>query len=470
MRFSAEFCMPRFGATIALRHECLPCNRFLECISYELRFLKHADMNVTIQPSRPLKGRVKLPGDKSISHRLAMLGAIAEGTTCIDNFATSQDCQSTLACLRLLGIRAHAETNQTLVIEGRGLRGLHPAQQILDAGNSGSTIRMLSGILAGQSFTTIISGDESLQRRPMKRVIGPLTLMGAHIEARQDNFPPLTIRGGSLCSIRYELPVASAQVKSAVLFAGLYAEGETTVIEPVPTRNHTELALDGFGVNLTVHGTAVSLRGGQKLHGLRASVPGDVSSAAFLIAAATMVAGSDVMLETVGLNPGRRGIVDFLVQTGAAIEVLQEQTLGSEPAADLRIRSAALRGGAIRGDQIPQFVDEIPILAVLATQSEEGMEIRDASELRVKESDRIRSVVDNLRAMGARVEEFEDGFVVPGRQALNGTHIATYDDHRIAMAFAVAGLIAKGETVIEGAECVGVSFPGFFEMLEKLQA
>jgi 3-phosphoshikimate 1-carboxyvinyltransferase len=328
---------------------------------------------------------------------------------------------------------------------------------------------MLSGILAGQRFTTRISGDESLQRRPMKRIMTPLTQMGARIEATQENYPPLTIHGSNLRPIRYELPVASAQVKSAVLLAGLYAEGETTVVEPVLTRNHTELALHGFGVEVSTGNNTASVRGGQSLRGIETIVPADVSSAAFFIGAATLVPSSEVLLTGVGLNPGRRGIVDLLIEMGASIEILDSRLQGGEPVANLRVRPATLRGGNIGGAQIPQVIDEVPILSVLATQSEQGMEIRDATELRVKESDRIRSIVENLRMMGAQVEEFEDGLAIPGRQRLHGGVIKTYGDHRIAMAFAVAGLIAEGETVIEGAECAGVSFPGFFETLESLK-
>lgn len=427
------------------------------------------DMQVVIRPCRRLRGSVRLPGDKSISHRFAMLGALAAGATRIENFATSQDCHSTLRCLQLLGIETRVEGDHRVTIHGKGLRGLQPTNQTLDAENSGSTIRMLSGILAGQDFTTRISGDESLQKRPMNRVIAPLTQMGARIEARDGNYPPLAISGGRLQAIRYTLPVASAQVKSAVLLAGLYAEGETTVVEPVPTRNHTELALQGFGVELRIEGNEIRLKGGQQLQAIDAAVPGDISSAAFLLAAATLLPGSDLILETVGLNPGRRGIVDLLIQMGAFIEVLNLRKLGGEAVGNLRVRSAPLRGGRISGEQIPQVIDEIPILAVLATQTETGLEVRDAGELRVKESDRIQSIVENLRAMGAAVEEFRDGLAVAGRQSLKGAPIRTHGDHRIAMAFAVAGLLAKGETVIEGAECAAVSFPGFFETLERLK-
>jgi 3-phosphoshikimate 1-carboxyvinyltransferase len=427
-------------------------------------------MNVTIRPSTArLSGRVELPGDKSISHRLAMLGAIAEGVTRIDNFATSQDCHSTLSCLRLLGVPITVEADHRVTIQGRGLFGLKPADETLNAENSGSTIRMLAGILAGQNFTTRISGDESLQKRPMRRIMVPLTQMGARIDAIDDNYPPLTIHGGNLRPLSYELPVASAQVKSAVLLAGLYADGETTVVEPVFTRNHTELALQGFGVEVFIAKNTASVRGGQPLRGIETRVPGDISSAAFLIGATTLVANSDVVLTSVGLNPGRRSIIDLLTKMGASIEILDDRIEGGEPVADLRVRPAALRGGAIRGALIPQVIDEIPILSVLATQSMEGMEIRDASELRVKESDRIRSIVENLRAMGAQVEEFEDGLAIPGRQRLHGAVIKPHGDHRIAMAFGVAGLIADGETVIEEAECAGVSFPGFFETLERMK-
>jgi 3-phosphoshikimate 1-carboxyvinyltransferase len=426
-------------------------------------------MKVTIKPTHRLTGRVQLPGDKSISHRLAMLGAIANGTTRIENFAASQDCHSTLACLRLLGIEAISDNDHCVTIHGKGLRGLQPTGQTLDAGNSGSTVRMLAGILAGQRFTTRISGDESLQKRPMKRVITPLTQMGARIEAREGDYPPLMITGGNLSPIRYTLPVASAQVKSAVLFAGLYADGETTAVEPVPTRNHTELALQGFGAEVKIRQNEITLKGGQSLQAIQTVVPGDVSSSAFLLVGATLLPGSDLILEAVGLNPGRRGIVDLLLQMGASIEVLNERVLGVEQVGDLRVRSTRLRGGKIFGERIPQVIDEIPILAVLATQTEEGMEIRDASELRIKESDRIRGIVENLRAMGALVEEFEDGVVIPGRQSLKGTTIQTYNDHRIAMAFTIAGLLAKGRTIIDGAECTAISFPGFFETLERVK-
>ena len=425
-------------------------------------------MDVTIQPAKTIKGRVRLPGDKSISHRLAMLAAIAEGTTRIENFAASQDCHSTLACLRLLGTEIQLTGESVVSISGRGLRGLLPSSVPLDAGNSGSTIRMLSGILAGQSFETRISGDESLRGRPMKRIIAPLREMGAQITAHDDNYPPLTIQGCPLHNIQYVLPVASAQVKSAILLAGLYCEGETTVIERVATRNHTELAMQSFGVPVTLKDRSIQIKGNSAPSAIQTTVPGDISSGAFLIAAATLLPGSQLLLQDVGMNPGRRTFVDLLLNMGASIEVMNERVAGGEPIADLLVGSALLKGGTVSGELIPQVIDEIPILAVLATQTEIGMEIRDAGELRVKESDRIRSIVDNLRVMGGEVEELPDGLIVKGRQSLHGGRISTYRDHRIAMAFAIAGLTAVNPTLIEEAECAGVSFPSFFEILSRL--
>jgi 3-phosphoshikimate 1-carboxyvinyltransferase len=425
-------------------------------------------MKTLITPARKIRGRIQVPGDKSISHRLAMLGAIAEGKTSIDNFATSQDCQSTLSCLRLMGTPIEVTQANGVVISGRGLRGLDGPNEVLDAGNSGSTMRMLSGILSGQEFVSRISGDDFLCRRPMKRVIDPLTQMGAKIQAIQGNYPPLLISGGPLKPIQYTLPVASAQVKSAVLLAGLFAEGETEVIEPNPTRNHTELALKEFHGAIKIRGDKISLKGWQRLKGIDAKVPGDISSAAFFIVAATVLPGSEILLEEVGLNPGRRGIVDLLRCMGASIEILDERVQSGEPVGDLLVKPAPLKGGIISKGQVPQVIDEVPILAVMATQTQEGLEIRDASELRVKESDRITSIASNLRALGAAVEEFGDGMFVPGRQSLRGSLVDTFGDHRIAMAFAIAGLVARGETCIEGSECVAVSFPNFFEILDSL--
>lgn len=425
-------------------------------------------MNISIHPARKIAGIVSFPGDKSISHRMALLGGIAQGVTTIENFATSADCHSTLTCLKSLGVGIKVGDNQRVTIQGAGLHGLKPSETMLDAGNSGSTIRMLSGILAGQPFLTRITGDDSLCRRPMKRIMVPLQKMGAQVEGRDGNFPPLAIRGGELSSIEYHLPVASAQVKSSILLAGIYAKGRTVVIEPAPTRNHTELALAGFGVPLEISGNQIIIQGGIQPQAISATVPGDVSSAAFFAAAACLLPESDIILKQIGLNPGRRGILDLLTSMGASIQMLEENRQGGEAVGNIRVRAAALQGGQVRGDQISGVIDEIPILAVLGTQTEDGLEIRDASELRVKESDRIRGVVENLRAMKAQVEEFEDGFRVGGRQKLSGARIQTCGDHRIAMAFAVAGLIAEGVTEIEDAGCAAVSFPDFYQTLERV--
>lgn len=427
-------------------------------------------MKVTITPSSKISGQIKVPGDKSISHRLAMLGAIAERKTIINRFSTSADCASTLNCLRQLGVQIETMAPDRVVIAGRGLWGLRPSTETLDAGNSGSTIRMLSGILAGQDFLSKVSGDASLRNRPMRRIIDPLSQMGARIEGTQDSTPPLSIRGGPLRSIDYSMPVASAQVKSAILLAGLYANGETWIREPTRTRNHTELALRQFGVEVNLSQEAIGIRGGQKLLGVETIVPGDISSAAFLIAATLLIPNSETVIKNVGLNPGRRGIVDVLIQMGGSIEILQETQLGGEAVGDLRIRSSALQGGSLTGPLIPQIIDEIPILAVLATKTRNGLIIRDATELRVKESNRIKSIIENLRAMGATVEEYEDGMSIPGQQPLQGALVDSQGDHRIAMAFAVAGLVAEGTTTIEDGHCATISFPGFYRLLERLTA
>jgi len=425
-------------------------------------------MKVTIKPSNKMSGQVKVPGDKSISHRLAMLGAIAERKTIINRFSTSTDCTSTLNCLRQLGVQIEIMAPDQVIINGRGLWGLRPSTETLDAGNSGSTIRMLSGILAGQDFLTKISGDASLRNRPMKRIIDPLSQMGARIEATQESTPPLSIRGGGLRSLDYSMPVASAQVKSAILLAGLYANGNTWIREPGRTRNHTELALQQFGVEVNLSQKGIGIRGGQKLLGIETIVPGDISSAAFLIVATLLIPNSETIIENVGLNPGRRGIIDVLIQMGGSIEILRETLLGGEAVGDLRIRSSPLQGGSLTGSLIPQIIDEIPILAVLATKTKDGLTIRDATELRVKESNRIKSIVENLRAMGATVEEYEDGMSIPGQQSLQGTRVTSQGDHRIAMAFAIAGLVAKGTTTIEDGHCAAISFPGFYRLLERL--
>lgn len=424
-----------------------------------------------IRPAQALKGTISVPGDKSISHRVAMIAAISHGTTRITNYSASQDCQSTLNCLRALGVNYNC-VGSAVEIEGVGLDGLKPASSRLDSGNSGSTIRMLAGILAGQPFETTITGDESLRSRPMRRIAAPLEQMGASI-LTTDGCAPLTIRGAELKAIDYVLPVASAQVKTCTLFAGLYAEGTTSVKEPVPTRNHTELMLKEFGADVSIERDRVAVTGRPHLIGREYNVAGDISSAAFLIAAALLLPGSDLTICGVGINSTRRAIIDLLKSWGGNIEIKHERHLHGESVADLCVRSSSLQSDSysreLSGGVIANLIDEIPVLAVLGTRVEGGLIIRNASELRVKESDRIRSIVDNLRAMGADVLEYEDGLEIADPQRLKGARIDSRHDHRIAMAFAVAGLIAEGETVIDGHECVGVSFPNFFDTLDRLR-
>jgi len=403
-----------------------------------------------------------------------MLAALAEGTSELRNFAAAADCHSTLACMKALGAGVKVE-GTTIHVTGCGLRDLKSSWRALDAGNSGTTIRLLSGILAGQNFKTTISGDESLQKRPMKRVVGPLREMGAEIKAREDNFAPLEIRGGKLRAIEYKMPMASAQVKSAVLLAGLFAEGETIVTEPARTRDHTELALEAFGAPVERNARVTKIRGAGsngsiKLTARNLDVPGDISSAVFFIAAASLFPESSILIQNVGLNPTRTAILDVFAQMGASIQIHSVQSSHGEVIGDLAVKGAALKGGVVSGDTIPLVIDELPMLAALGPYTEEGIEIRDASELRVKESDRIAVLVENLRKMGATVEERPDGLKVAGRSAgkLRGAEIEPHGDHRIAMAFAIAGLAADGPTTIRDAECAGVSFPTFYEDLNRV--
>jgi 3-phosphoshikimate 1-carboxyvinyltransferase len=420
-----------------------------------------------IRPAKAVSGSIQLPGDKSISHRYAMLAAIAEGPSEIHFFSSSADCQSTLACLTKLGVEVERKDN-LVSVQGVGLRGLRPPREVLDAGNSGSTMRMLAGILAGHPFRSVLSGDASLSRRPMQRVIDPLTRMGAHIRSAEGARPPLEIEGGTLQPIRYELPVPSAQVKSAVLLAGLYGEGETEVVERIATRDHTEIALEQMGVEIGRHGQTISVRGPARLEGKTAHIPGDISSAAFFLAAALLVAESNLLIQNVGLNPTRTAILDVLASMGGDIHVLNVEMLHGELIGDVRVGSSSLEGGEIPPGLIPRLIDELPVLAVVGTQTEKGLSFRGAGELRVKESDRLASVAENLRRMGAEVEELPDGLRVAGRQTLRGAEIDSCGDHRIAMAFAVGGLVAQGTTVILGSDCVDVSFPAFFDVLARV--
>ena len=404
-----------------------------------------------------------------------MLAGIAEGTTEMTNFALAADCHSTLGCMKSLGAEVKVE-KELVRVTGRGLHGLKSSWRSLDAGNSGTTIRLLSGILAGQTFTTKIAGDDSLNKRPMKRILTPLREMGAQISARDENFAPLEIRGGKLRGITYQMPMASAQVKSAVLLAGLFAEGDTTVIEPARTRDHTELALEEFGVPLERHGKTIKLHasGQIKLTGRKIDVPGDLSSAVFFIAAASMFSDSALHIQGVGLNPTRTAILDVFSRMGASIQMLSLRSAQGEIIGDIAVKGAELKGGVIEGAEIPLMIDELPMLAALGPFTEQGIEIRDAAELRVKESDRIAVLVENLRRMGAQVEERPDGLKVAGRNAgsikkmLHGAEIEPHGDHRIAMAFAVAALGANGATTIRDAECAGVSYPTFYDDLARV--
>jgi 3-phosphoshikimate 1-carboxyvinyltransferase len=421
-----------------------------------------------ITPALRIGGLATIPGDKAISHRLAMLGAIAEGATIIRNFAESADCASTLECLRRLGVPMQRD-GSTVHIEGRGLQGLRPPLRELDAGNSGSTVRFMAGLLAGFPFESTFVGDSSLSRRPMKRVIDPLRRFGAKFEARDDNYLPMTVKGGALTAIEFTMPIASAQVKTAVLIAGLHARGTTKVHEPVRSRNHTEIALTAFGARIRNGGNTIEVEGGHQLHGSTFSVPGDVSSAAFFVAAALAIPNSRLRLVGVGLNPTRSGFVSLLEEMGAKLTISQMSAAGGEPMGDLTAEYSEIAGMEIGGPWIPNIIDEIPVLSVLATRTQKGIRIRDAAELRAKESDRIHAVATNLRVLGVHVEEYPDGLFVPGQQELHGGTVDSFGDHRIAMAFAVAGLLARGPVVINNPACVAISFPGFFDLLRQVK-
>jgi len=416
-----------------------------------------------IRPARSISGSLCLPGDKSISHRYAMLAGIAEGTSRFENFSTGADCASTLSCLRSLGVEWERKENQ-VVIQGCG-PALSEPKSALDCGNSGSTMRMLSGILAGQSFPSELLGDESLTRRPMARIIQPLERMGAKITSSEGARPPLQIRGGRLKAIHYTTPVASAQVKSALLFAGLMAEGETRVSEPARTRDHGELALRAFGAALNRQGNETRIVGGQELHGIEATVPSDISSAAFFLCAAALFPDSQLALSNLLMNPTRARLLDTLIAMGVRISVTQLEEHHGELVGTVQVEGGELKGTHIAGNDAVLLIDEIPVLAAIAPYTTSGVEIRDAGELRVKESDRLAALAKNLRAMGAEVDELSDGLRIPGKQILHGGEIDSHGDHRIAMAFAIAALRAQGETVIHGAEAAVISFPGFFSTL-----
>lgn len=415
-----------------------------------------------------LKGEVSIPGDKSISHRAVMFGSLAEGTTEVTNFLQGADCLSTISCFRKLGIEIE-NTSQRILIHGKGLHGLTEPSDTLDTGNSGTTTRLISGILAGQRFTTILNGDASIQTRPMKRIMTPLSMMGADITSLKGNdCAPLRICGGQLHGVAYTSPVASAQVKSCILLAGLYADAPTSVTEPVLSRNHTELMLAGFGAHVTSSGTTATIEPEPDLNGMKIEVPGDISSAAYFLAAGLMIPNSEIMVKNVGINPTRDGILRVAKEMGGDITILNEKTSGGEPTCDLLVRSSSLKGVTIGGEIIPTLIDEIPMIAVMACFAEGITTIKDAQELKVKESNRIDTVVTNLKAMGAHIEATDDGMIIEGGYPLHGAVIDSHLDHRIAMSFAVGALGADGETTIEGADCVKISYPEFYQTLEKL--
>jgi 3-phosphoshikimate 1-carboxyvinyltransferase len=419
--------------------------------------------------ARGLVGEIIPPPDKSISHRAIILSSIAKGKSVVRNFLRAADTISTLNAFRALGVEVIE--GDEIVIEGKGLHGLNEPEAVIDCGNSGTTMRLLSGVLSGNHFFSVLSGDESLSRRPMGRVVVPLGSMGARIMARSnDGYPPLAIRGGSLRAIRYEMPVNSAQVKSAILLAGLYAEGSTEVVETVRSRDHSERMLSSCGAGIRVEGLSVKIEGGSELSPVEVDVPNDFSSAAFFIAAAAIVEGSDLTVRSVGLNPTRSGFLDVLKKMEADIEIHNRRDVSGEPVADIRCRHSELKGVEVGPESIPSLIDEFPVLCTVAAKASGETRITGAGELRVKESDRIMAVSEGLRRMGAEVEEFEDGLVVRGEAALRGAAVDSFGDHRIAMALSVAALAAEGETFIEGARAVEISFPDFFGILKRVTA
>ena len=421
-----------------------------------------------IRQAKTLRGQITVPGDKSITHRAVMFNALSEGEARIRGFLNSADCASTIAAFSAMGAQIHTKGTDCYV-KGTGLHGLHAPTGPIDCGNSGTTTRLISGILAGQSFDTILTGDASLSKRPMRRIMAPLSQMGAQITSAADNdCLPLHIFGAALHGISYTSPVASAQVKSAVLLAGLYADSPTTVTEPEKSRDHSERMLSAFGAELSEDGLSVTIKPCDHLTAQDITVPGDISSAAFFLAAGSLLSDSEILVKNVGLNPTRDGVYRILKKMGADLTLLNEKNIGGEPSADILVRSSSLHSCEIDGAIIPALIDELPVLAVAAAFADGTTVIRDAGELRVKESDRIAAVVQGLRAMGADAEEQEDGMIIRGGRTLHGAEIDCFDDHRIAMSFAVAGLAAEGTTTLRGADCVKISYPAFYRDLLSL--
>jgi len=424
-------------------------------------------MNKTIKPSASLCGVIEIPGDKSISHRALMMAAISEGESRISNLLMGDDVKSTWLCVSKMGTKIR-KVGDDILVTGTGSDGLQKSGDPLDAGNSGTTVRLISGLLAALPFESIITGDASLQKRPMKRVVEPLTQMGAVIETTDDGYLPMTIHGGQLKPISYRSPIPSAQVKSCILLAGLNAHGVTSIVEPARSRDHTERMLKCFGAETVIKGLEISVKGPVTLRGCEIFVPGDISSAAFFIVAALLVENSELLIKKVGVNPTRTGLLDVLKQMGAEIQFVNARTVNEEPVCDLKITSGPLKAVNVGGELIPKLIDEIPLLAIAAARAQGTTIISDAAELRVKESDRIETVAVNLKKMGIQLQIKEDGFIIPGPQKLKGAVLDSYGDHRIAMAFSIAALLADGETTIRNTECADISFPGFFRVIDRI--
>ena len=422
-------------------------------------------MDRLIKKSNGIRGEISIPGDKSISIRSVILGSIAGGDTSVKNLGTGGDILSSVKCLKQLGI-SFEDKGGIFKIKGKGLYGLSKPSSVLDVGNSGTILRLLSGVLAGQKFESVITGDDSIQSRPMKRITAPLKLFGAEIKGKKgDNYAPLTIIGKKLNAAKYVSPVASAQVKSSILLAALYADGVSKISEPYKSRDHTERMMEYMGIKLNIDGNSISIEGGQNLNGNEIFIPGDISSAAFFISAALIVNNSEILLKDVGINPTRTGIIDVLKRMGGNIDIINVREINNEPVADIIVKSSDLKGVEISGEIIPRIIDEIPVLAVVSALSDGETVIKDAAELRVKETDRIKAVVTNLKKMGADAEEMPDGMIIRGKSKLKGTELETFGDHRIALAFAIAGLDADGETIIKDSKWADISFPGFFNLL-----
>jgi len=426
-------------------------------------------VELVLEKVNKLKGNISVPGDKSISHRSLILGSISQGETRIYNFLNSLDCLKTLECMQALGAEIELGKDNSVKIKGKGLYGLQEPKDMLDVGNSGTTIRLLAGLLSGQDFYSVLNGDDSIRKRPMKRVVEPLRLMGADIWGRKDGqFAPLSIRGNKLNPLHYTLPVASAQVKTALLLAGLYATGETVVKEPLPTRDHTERMLELMQADLKISPPEIKVMGRKELRGTDIFIPGDISSAAYFIVAASILRDSQIIIKQVGVNPTRIGVIEILKKMGTKIDILNYQIKSNEPRADLKIEYSELKGIEIKEEMVPLLIDELPLIAVVATQAQGKTLVSGARELRVKESDRIKAIVSELKKMGADIEEEEDGFTVNGPTGLQGAVCESYNDHRIAMSLAVAALLAEGKTIIKNSECIDISFPGFEKTLQNL--